>query len=221
MTSPADFWPLFRLRVRTPRVELRYPSDEDVADVAALAVKGIHPPDEMPFPLAWTDVPSPQQERNTMQHYWRMRASTTPAEWGLPFAVVADGVIVGVQVLHASDFAVTRAVKSGSWLGQAYQGRGIGREMRIAVLHLAFAGLGAEVAFSGAMVGNEASMRVSRRLGYEDDGFKVVSVRGRAQREIRFRLERARWEASEPGQRDDIVIEGLAPCLPLLGAGGP
>ena len=39
-----------------------------------------------------------------------------------------------------------RTVGTGSWLGRPYQGRGIGKEMRGAVLALAFDGLGAEVA---------------------------------------------------------------------------
>jgi RimJ/RimL family protein N-acetyltransferase len=40
------------------------------------------------------------------------------------------------------DFAVLREVHTGSWLGQRYQGQGLGTEMRSAVLHLGFAGLG-------------------------------------------------------------------------------
>lgn len=215
MTNP--YWPFFDLRVRTPRVELRYPTDEELVDIAALAARGIHPPDFMPFTVPWTDVPSPQLERNTLQYHWRNRAELAADSWALPFVVAVDGALVGMQSLHGKDFAVTKSVETGSWLGQAHQGQGIGKEMRAAVLHLAFEGLGAQTAFSGASVDNPASMAVSRGLGYEDDGFMVVAVRGEPQREIRFRLERARWEQR---RRDDVVIEGLAPCLPLLGAGG-
>lgn len=82
------------------------------------------------------------------------------------------------------------------------------------MLHLAFAGLGAEAAFSGAYVDNEASIRISRRLGYEDDGLDILSRRGHAARACRFRLERTRWEQH---RRDDIVLEGLEPCLELFG----
>lgn len=211
------YWPFFDLVVRTPRLELRYADEADVVALAALAAEGIHPPEVMPFSQPWTDVPSPVQERNSVQRYWRVWAQHTAAAWTLPFAVVYRGTVVGVQDLVGRDFAVTKAVETGSWLGLAHQGQGLGKEMRAAVLHLAFAGLGAQVAFSGASVDNEKSMGVSRALGYEDDGFLVVAVRGAAQREIRFRLERERWEER---RRDDIVIEGLEPCLPLLGAGG-
>jgi len=211
------YWPFFDLVVRTPRLELRYPTDEQLVEVADLAARGIHPPDVMPFTVPWTDAPSPGLERSTLKHHWGLRAGLTAESWGLAFVTVVDGAIVGMQSIHGKDFAVTKTVETGSWLGMAHQGQGLGKEMRAAVLHLAFAGLGAQVAFSGASVDNEQSMGVSRALGYEDDGFLVVAVRGQAQREIRFRLERERWEER---RRDDIVIEGLAPCLPLLGAGG-
>jgi RimJ/RimL family protein N-acetyltransferase len=54
-----------------------------------------------------------------------------------------------------------------SWLGPGYRGRGLGTEMRAAVLHLAFAGLGAREAASEAFTDNHASNRVSQALGYE------------------------------------------------------
>jgi hypothetical protein len=63
---------------------------------------------------------------------------------------------------QAQDFSLLRSVGTGSWLGTEYQGQGIGKEMRSAVLHLAFAGLGAQIARSGAYFDNEASLRVSR-----------------------------------------------------------
>jgi RimJ/RimL family protein N-acetyltransferase len=214
---PHPYWPFFDLRVRTPRVELRYPNDDDLVELAALAARGVHPPDFMPFTAPWTDVPSPEMERNALQWHWRTRADLTPDRWGLLFVTVEDGAIVGTQGLQAKDFAVTRTVSSGSWVGMAHQGQGIGKEMRAAVLHLAFAGLGAQTAFSGAYVDNAASISVSRALGYQEDGYDIVARRGEAARELRFRLERADWETHN--RRDDIVIEGLELCLPLLGLG--
>ena len=77
---------------------------------------------------------------------------------------------IGIQELRATGFPTLRTVETGSWLGRAFQGQGIGTEMRAAVLALAFDGLGAEVASSGAMDGNAASRRVSEKLGYEPNG---------------------------------------------------
>ncbi len=68
---------------------------------------------------------------------------------------------------------------TGSWLGRRYQGRGIGTQMRAAVLHLAFGGLGAQQAVSAAFEDNPASLRVSRKLGCRDDGIEWHLVRGR------------------------------------------
>jgi RimJ/RimL family protein N-acetyltransferase len=210
------YWPLFDLRVRTPTVELRPPSDDDLAEIARLAAHGIHPPDRMPFLVAWSRVPSPLLERNTMQWGWRNRAELTPESWRLPFAVLEGAEVVGVQDVGATDFAIRRSINSGSWLGKEHQGRGIGREMRAAVLHLAFAGLGAVQAHSEAFEDNPASIAVSRALGYLDDGEAIVAVEGSPRREIRFRLPRERWEER---RRADILIEGLEPCRELLGAG--
>jgi RimJ/RimL family protein N-acetyltransferase len=70
--------------------------------------------------------------------------------WHLPFAVWHQGVIVGQQDILARDFLQTHTIESGSWLGRAHQGQGIGKEMRAAVLHLGFDGLGAKRAETGA-----------------------------------------------------------------------
>src|SRR4051812_17897522 len=110
-------WPLFDLRIRTPRLELRLPSDDDVFALAELAAAGVHPPDYMPFNQPWTDIASPDLERNAVQHYWAHRAQWRPEEWNAGFAVECDGRLVGVQGLLAREFGARRTVSSGSWLG--------------------------------------------------------------------------------------------------------
>lgn len=206
-------WPLFDLRVRTPRLELRPADDADVFALAALTVEGIHDPGTMPFLHEWSVLPSPARERAHLQWHWRCRAEWSADKWDLPLAVVVHGEVVGVQGMHAEQFPVLRSFSSGSWLVQRWQGQGIGREMRVAMLHLGFAGLGADAAFSGAYPDNEASVRTSRALGYEDDGWEPHVRQGTAARSIRFRLERARWEEQ---RRDDIVIEGLDACIDMF-----
>jgi hypothetical protein len=63
---------------------------------------------------------------------WSQRASPSPDHWHLNFLVRLDGRVIGVQSVHGRDFAVTREVSSGSWIGLRRQGRGIGTEMRAA-----------------------------------------------------------------------------------------
>lgn len=208
-------WPLFDVVVRTPRLELRYPDDALLAELAAVAAEGVHDPDHMPFLQPWTRASSPDLERDALKFWWGQRAGWSPEGWNFTAAVVVGGRPVGVQDVGARAFAVTRAVGTGSWLGRRHQGRGIGTEMRAAVLHLAFAGLGAELATSGAFEDNAASRAVSRRLGYEENGYAVRDREGRPAREIRFALTRTRWEAT---RRDDIVVEGLDACRAWFGA---
>src|SRR5438477_11258202 len=126
------YWPLFGLRVETPRVELRYPDDDDLVAVAGLAAQGIHDPDTMPFNVPWTRAESPELERNVVQFAWKTRGELSPESWRLALLVCEDGRPVGVQDLAAEHFAVTRAVETGSWLVRHAQGRGVGTEMRAA-----------------------------------------------------------------------------------------
>jgi RimJ/RimL family protein N-acetyltransferase len=150
-----------------------------------------------------------------MQWFWRCRAEWTVDDWKFSGAVFIDGAPIGMQDLLATDFAVLRSVRTGSWLGRAAQGQGLGKEMRAAILHLAFAGLGAHEAHSGAFVDNAASAATSRSLGYEDNGTEATKQRDAAGAVQRFLLTRERWESQ---RRDDIVIEGLEGCIDMFGA---
>jgi RimJ/RimL family protein N-acetyltransferase len=168
----------------------------------------------MPFAIPWTDVEPPLFQRQSLQFLWGTRARWTRDDWSMPMAVVVDDEIVGIQDLIAKDFPVLRAVHTGSWLGQSHQGKGIGTEMRAAILHLAFVGLDAAFALSAAFEDNLASLGVSRRLGYEENGRQLVAPRGAPVWSIGLRLSRERWEAT---RRDDITIHGLDACLDMFG----
>jgi RimJ/RimL family protein N-acetyltransferase len=210
----SDLWPLAGLRLRTPRLELRPPSDRDLGDLARLAAAGVHDPQVQPFTVAWTDVSPAERARGVVQHHWRQLAEWTPERWALQLVVVHDGAVVGTQGISGHDFVVLREVATGSWLGLAHQRRGIGTEMRAAVLDLAFAGLGAEYAVSGAFTDNAASLAVSRKLGYHDDGIEQHVSRGQAATVRRLRLDRRTWQAAH---RTPVSIDGLEACLPMFG----
>ncbi len=62
-------WPLAGLAVQTPRLRLRYVTDELAAELAVLAGRGIHDPAVMPFSTPWTDVRSPELEHNVVRHF--------------------------------------------------------------------------------------------------------------------------------------------------------
>ncbi|MFC6593342.1 GNAT family protein [Kitasatospora paranensis] len=209
-----DHWPLLGLRLNTPRLELRLPGDNELAELADLAAEGIHEPDRMPFLVPWTDLPAAERARSVVQHHWLRRGNWAPDNWALTLAVFESGQVVGLQTIAARDFAVLRQVSTGSWLGARYQRQGIGTEMRAAVLHLAFEGLKALEAMSGAFEDNASSLAVSQKHGYELDGIDRHVVRGQPTTTRRLRLTRVRWETH---QHVPVSISGLAPCLPMFG----
>lgn len=212
---PHPYWPLFDLRVGTPRLEIRLPTDDEQNELVALSDRGIHDPAVMPFSTPWTDRPLPDRHREALQFWWGARAHWSPHHWRYQAAAFVEGQPVGVQELAATDFGPLRSVKTGSWLGREYQGQGFGREMRSAILHLAFDGLGAREALSGAFFDNEPSMATSRSLGYVFNGEELLLRRGKPDRMINLRLDRDTWSTS---RRDDIVIEGLSEdCLDMFG----
>jgi RimJ/RimL family protein N-acetyltransferase len=86
--------------------------------------------------------------------------------------------------------------------------------MRAAVLHLAFAELGAVAARTSAFVDNSASQAVSRTLGYEANGVSRDVRQGEPAEHLHFRLTRDRWRAH---RYCDVEVEGLAACRDMFG----
>lgn len=206
-------WPLFDLRIRTPRLELRAPTDDDLVALLDVARTGVHDPELMPFAFAWTDLRSPEFELSFLRFFWGTRASWAPAAWRLPLAVVHAGQPIGIQEVWATNFTTLRVVETGSWLGLRQQGQGLGTEMRAGVLHLAFEGLGATAALSGALDGNEASRRVSEKLGYEPNGEDMVAPRGSPLINHRYLLRRENWQRG----LYPVSLEQLDACLSMFG----
>ncbi|MCM2413979.1 GNAT family N-acetyltransferase [Streptomyces sp. RKAG290] len=208
-------WPLYGLRIRTPRLELRLPDLELLDELSSVAAAGVHAPDTMPFTVPWTDGTPAERGRAVFQHVLSSIADWSSRDWSLSLAVLHEGRVVGRQDVMAKDFAVTGEVSTGSWLGLAHQGRGIGTEMRAAALQLAFAGLGAGSAVSSAMTDNPRSLGVSRRLGYLPDGLEIAALRDSRVTLQRLRLERDRWEEH---RTVEVTVEGLDDCRAAFGA---
>lgn len=116
MISP--YWPLSGLRLRTPRLELHWPTLRDLDALAGLAAEGVHDPDLQPFTVAWTDATPAERSRSVLQYHWRQWAAWEPSDWTLDLVVDHGGVIVGTQGLSGRDFAIRREVSTGSWIGQ-------------------------------------------------------------------------------------------------------
>jgi RimJ/RimL family protein N-acetyltransferase/N-acetylglutamate synthase-like GNAT family acetyltransferase len=202
--------PLTRLRLRTPRLELRLGTRAELRALAQVALAGIHDQAEMPFEIPWTDT---MTELSVLDYHEQAVREFDSEDWELNLLAFHRGRVIGMQAIGAEQFAERRTVATGAWLGRRWQGRGLGTEMRTAVLQLAFSGLGAEVARSGAIAGNPQSLGVSRKLGYQVVGSHTVSPRGVAVEHTDVEL---RGDGFHPPVQVEIV--GLEPLLPLFGA---
>lgn len=212
MTHPT--WPLFDLVVRTPMLELRCPTDDEITALVAQSDDSIYERTGfMPFNIDWTGNPT-----ESMKFYWAARANWSPADWQLILVPFIDGEPLGNQGLQATDFPIVRRVSTGSYLLAKAQGRGIGTEMRAAALHLAFEGLGAVEARSEAHVDNAASNGVSRKLGYQATHRESHKFGDRQGDVYNLMLWRDTWQQH---RRDDIEILGLEACLPMFGLDAP
>ena len=159
MTSPSELWPPFGLVVRSGDLTLTPVSDEDLPGLVDLVRAGVHEPEVMPFDVPWTRADPADLPRQLAQFHWGQRATSTPADLRLDLAVRVGGELVGAQGFRAKDYAVTRTVETGSWLGLRHQGRGTGTRMRQAVCTLLVDHLGAAEVTSGAFLDNPPRWR--------------------------------------------------------------
>jgi RimJ/RimL family protein N-acetyltransferase len=209
-----DLWPLYDLRVTTGDLVLRYPTEAELPAFADIIEAGLHPPGEMPFGMAFTDPPAPERNLSSYQWWMGSRGRWTADEWSLTLGVWEAGTPVGFQDVRAERFPVFRTVHTGSWLGMPFQGRGIGKLSRQAVLALAFDHLGARVAETSAFLDNHASNKVSLGVGYEPNGRGELAPRGIPRTTQRFRMTVEGWQ-SRP--RPPVEVEGLDSCRHLFG----
>ncbi len=206
-------WPLFDLRIRFGEVALRPVREADLPHLATVQPDDYEhdPHAEM---LTGLDLRR-NRARLVYQGYWRSLGTWSPTSWCLDFAVGYRGSVVGVQSLEAEDFPTLRTVDSGSWLIRSVRGRGVGVAMRTAVLGLAFDHLGALAAVTSARNDNAASLGVSRRVGYTDNGVSLNDS-GHGLVELQhLRITAQDWRAS--GRGSGVTVEGLEPCRPWFG----
>lgn len=217
MSGGRSFWPLTDLRLTIGELTLRPVTEADLDLLGALLPDDVELDPEASRPFGLTG----RAERALVlrQGYWRHMGAWTPSVWRLPMIVFRGGIAVGVQELEGKDdFLASRTVDSSSWLIQSARGLGIGKAMRTAVLTLAFEGLEAAAAVTEAWHDNEASLGVSRSLGYVDVGEHAHPRGDTNDRMVGLRLDRAGWHAQP---RPQVQIEGLDACRHLFGLALP
>ena len=212
----ADAWPTYRLRISTPALELRLPDAEELAALAALAGRGVHPACTNPFLTPWTVGSAQDRAESVLREHWGQLASWAVDDWRLGLGVFAtDGEPLGMVTLRAEDFPVVREVSTSSWLGLQHQGQGFGTQARLGLLTLAFDHLAAEAALTEVFQDNAASQRVSRKLGYEPDGISRDARGTEVLVSDRLRLRRAVWQQLAHPRAQ---VEGVDGCLAMFGA---
>ena len=215
---PASYPPL-NVAITTPLLTLAGATDDLLEQLTPVVRAGVVADDEAPFDDPMTlYLDGPDREWRWRRTIWTGRGQVDEHRWRLYFVVLVDGSPAGMQDLIGTGFAQFGTVSTFSWLAPSYRGRGLGSEMRAAVLHLAFAGLGAREAASDAFTDNHASNAVSRALGYEPNGTDWATRRGVPAPLNRWRLTRQRWEQA---RRADIRLAGVGECLPVLGISQP
>jgi RimJ/RimL family protein N-acetyltransferase len=213
MSSVESIFPLLGLRIVAGPVELRAITDDLIGPLTDLALEGIHGADEMPFTVPWSIEGPKVLPLNAAKYYWGKRTEFSPATWSADMATFWEGNLVGAQGIFSSNFLVTKTAETGSWLGRGFQGRGIGTAMRQVICAFGFDALGAELMVSGAFADNEASRAVSRKVGYEDQGWSRVERLGQPVTMNRFVLAPESFLRFE----HDNVVEGLAPFRRSIG----
>ncbi|MEU3623364.1 GNAT family N-acetyltransferase [Amycolatopsis coloradensis] len=213
--SPLSAYPPLNVRVHTPRLSLLGATDELLERLVPTVRKGVVTEPPWPFddPASLYED-SPEREWRWLRGVWLGRGRVSASHWRLYFVVVVDGEPVGMQDLIGTDFATFGTVTTFSWLDPHLRGSGLGKEMRQAVLHLAFDGFGASEAGSDAFFDNHASNRVSQALGYEPNGVSWDTRRGEPAEIKQWRLTREQWAAR---RRGDIELVAVHDCLPVLG----
>ena len=203
MGSHAVTWPLHALVLTTPSLVLRGMTEADAYALASAV------PDDLEHSPR---LPAFSAGANVLQAYWSQLGQWRINDWVQPFTVLLDNVPVGLQALEGKDFRVRRTVDTHSWLVSSVRGRGLGKQMRAAVLSLAFDHLAAEYAITEAWEDNAASLAVSRALGYVDNGIDLHSRDESLGRMQRLILPRPSWTSPVP-----VTVAGVEDCLPLFG----
>jgi RimJ/RimL family protein N-acetyltransferase len=204
------------VRVTTPRLELLGATDDLLERLEPVVRAGKAAAEPAPYddPMSLYEEDPDARVRKWLQGIWRGRGSVNSDFWRLHFVVLVNGQPVGIQDLIGDQFSAYRTVTSFSWLSIDLRRRGLGREMRQAILHLAFEGFGANEAATEAFLDNPGSNGVSRAIGYTENGVVWASRRGEPALLQRWRITRSDWNAR---RRSDIELHGVAECKDALG----
>lgn len=205
-------WPFDQLTIIGPELVLRPVRDADIAPLVA-----VFPDDfdlDPSFPPLRGVPCAADRVRRLAQSIWRHRGCWTVDDWSLDFGVWRDGEPIGIQTLEGTKFPTDRTVDTASWIAKPLRGNGFGRQARKAVLTFAFEQLDAQRAITSALTTNHASLGVSRRLGYRDDGITPHDTGDGVVDLQHLVVDRTDWVADD---REAFAVNGFDTCRPFFG----
>lgn len=225
----SDEWPCGALTLGVPSraIELRPASDVD-AVVMGRIVHDLLPDRERHFTPGLSSklgATAEETAENFVARTAENRAAMSAEAWSVPFAVVLDGEVVGMQSTMADDFPLARSVRTGSFLDAAVRGRSVGTLARALVIEFCVSVLGAQEMLTGHMTANHASRRVSERLGYTPIRTEPQEFDGATYTKHLLRLSAQDWQVRRRGQLvpgvtiADLRIDG-ADSWPVRGHSG-
>lgn len=205
----SDLDVLTEVSVACGPITLVVPRVDQILTLAGFVHDGLWSEGEEQTLRGWyTDDPI-ARARRTVAFY--MDSWTRNGKVELPFAVVVDDGVVGMQGLSAAEpFSLTKEFSTGSWLAPEFRGNGFAVQMRWAALHIGFDIFEAQTLRSHALKRNAASHAVSTKCGYREDGMDVDVSRGVREEVVRFRIERDDWTVVD---KPEVIVRGSTELL--------
>jgi ribosomal-protein-alanine N-acetyltransferase len=166
-------WPSTIPELITERLRLRTPVPGDAA--ALLAVLGD------PEVTRYHNVPTLTtlaEAQGLLERLERRHAARDTVRWAIE--LVEHGEMIGTVGLLRFDFE-HRHAEVGYEIGRRWWGRGLAPEAAAAVIRYGFSVLGLHRIEAGVLPGNDASVRVLRKLGFLEEGTRrdYLQVKGR------------------------------------------
>jgi RimJ/RimL family protein N-acetyltransferase len=147
----------------------------------------------------WLGVVPWPYTMSDMEHFLNVIAAPRASSSFPIFAVCLGGRAIGCAEWRDRNAEMEEPLhhvtELGYWLGEPYWGNGYATETISALVSYAFGASGARCILSGVFEGNDASLRVQAKLGFEAVGRTMTMCRPRSEEMplIQTRLKRERF----------------------------
>ena len=175
---------MFADTLKTQRLVLRSPTEDDVERIVELLNNW-----DVVKNLALAPYPYRRAHAEEFLVRSKMRKKTADAA---VYAITFDDGLLGIISVAPQ----SRGPNLGYWLGEPYWGQGIMTEAVGAVVAAFFGPIANQLLTSGIFLGNDASLAVQRKLGFDivGESSAMCVARGAEVRHVDTALSRERYE---------------------------